>query len=439
MVLVLAALTGTAFGTRVIMGLAVGREATRTAAGGEGREAGAAWPYEGLVRLYSRKDGSSNSIGIAKLSRCAQRAAWPHPRCTPEDVKTMTTARPDLPARLGAGPVICAEGFLFELERRGYLAAGEFVPEVALDHPEALEALHRDYQRAGSDIVEAFTYNGHREKMRVIGKEDLLEPLNRAALRIAKKVAANRPGDLMAGNISNTNIWHPEDKSAQAEVRSMFDEMVGWAVEEGAEMIIGETFYYAGEAFEALDAIKATGLPAVVTIAPMAENRMMDGVGIVETCKELEARGADVVGMNCFRGPATMLPWLKEIRQAVTCHVAALPVPYRTTEEEPTFFNLSDRGPCRCPSPHGRPFPTALDPLYCNRYEIGAFATEAYALGIHYLGVCCGASPMLIREVAEAVGRTTEASRYSEKMANHFLYGTNERIADHIRALGDRA
>ena len=201
--------------------------------------------------------------------------------------------------------MICAEGFLFELERRGYLAAGEFVPEVALDHPEALEALHRDYQRAGSDIVEAFTYNGHREKMRVIGKESLLEPLNRAALRLARKVADDKPGNLMAGNISNTNIWHPKDRSAQAEVRSMFDEMVGWAVEEGAEMIIGETFYYAGEAFEALEAIKATGLPAVVTIAPMAENRMMDGIEIVETCKELEARGADVVGMNCFRGPAT--------------------------------------------------------------------------------------------------------------------------------------
>ena len=51
---------------------------------------------------------------------------------------------------------------------------------VSLDHPEALENLHRDFQHAGSDIVEAFTYNGHREKMRVIGKEELLEPLNRA-------------------------------------------------------------------------------------------------------------------------------------------------------------------------------------------------------------------------------------------------------------------
>ena len=93
--------------------------------------------------------------------------------------------------RLDAGPVICAEGFLFEVEKRGYLASGEFVPMVSLEHPEALENLHKDFQHAGSDVVEAFTYNGHREKMRVIGKEELLEPLNRSALKIAKKVADN--------------------------------------------------------------------------------------------------------------------------------------------------------------------------------------------------------------------------------------------------------
>ncbi len=233
--------------------------------------------------------------------------------------------------RLDKGPVICAEGFLFELERRGYLTAGEFVPEVALENPEALENLHIDFQRAGSDIVEAFTYNGHREKMRVIGKEDLLEPLNRSALQIAKKVALSKPGNLMAGNISNTNIWHQTDKSKQKEVRGMFDEMVGWAVEEGADLIIGETFYYAGEAYQALEAAKASGLPVVLTLAPMASNNMQDGVSVVDTCKELEQRGADVVGLNCFRGPETMMPYLKEIRAAVKCHVGALPIPYRTT------------------------------------------------------------------------------------------------------------
>src|SRR5699024_3476357 len=212
-----------------------------------------------------------------------------------------------LTERLDAGPVVCAEGFLFELERRGYLTAGEFVPEVAREHPEALRALHVDFQRAGSDIVEAFTYNGHREKMRVIGKEDLLEPLNRSALRIAREVADAEPGNLMAGNISNSNIWDPADPARQSEVRGMFEEMVGWAVEEGADLIIGETFYYAGEALAALEIAKASGLPVVLTLAPMAFQEMADGPGIVETAQRLEQGGADVVGLNCFRGPATLM------------------------------------------------------------------------------------------------------------------------------------
>ncbi|WP_147104020.1 homocysteine S-methyltransferase family protein [Nesterenkonia populi] len=347
-------------------------------------------------------------------------------------------AHTSLTERLDAGPVICAEGFLFELERRGYLTAGEFVPEVALEHPEALKSLHVDFQRAGSDIVQAFTYNGHREKMRVIGKEDLLEPLNRSALRIARDVADAEPGNFMAGNISNTNIWDPSDPAKQAEVRGMFEEMVGWAVEEGADLIIGETFYYAGEALAGLEVAKASGLPVVLTLAPMAFEEMADGVGVVETAQQLEQAGADVVGLNCFRGPETIMPWLRQIREKVSCHVGALPIPYRTTAEEPTFFSLSDVR-ATVPSPHGRTFPTALDPLFTNRYEIGAWAKEAYDLGVNYLGVCCGASPMHIREVAEAVGLTTEASRFSENMRNHFMYGSHDRLAENIAALGARA
>ena len=177
--------------------------------------------------------------------------------------------------RLNKGPVICAEGFLFEIERRGYMSSGQFVPMVSLEHPEALENLHRDFQHAGSDIVQAFTYNGHREKMRVIGKEELLEPLNRAALKIAKKVAISTPKgikpNLMAGNISNSNIWKENDAKSQLEVEKMFAEMVGWTVEEGADILIGETFYYAEEAYKALEVMKKTGLPCVITIAPMVK------------------------------------------------------------------------------------------------------------------------------------------------------------------------
>ena len=121
----------------------------------------------------------------------------------------------NLKDRLDKGPVICAEGFLFEIEKRCYMYSGEFVPMVSLENPEALLNLHRDFQHAGSDIVQAFTYNGHREKMRVIGKEELLEPLNRAALQIAKDVAISPMGkeeNLMAGNISNSNIWNQNYK-----------------------------------------------------------------------------------------------------------------------------------------------------------------------------------------------------------------------------------
>src|ERR671923_743886 len=106
--------------------------------------------------------------------------------------------------KLEAGPVVCAEGYLFECERRGYLQAGAFVPEVVLEHPEVVVQLHRDFVHAGSDVVEAFTYYGHREKMRIIGKEHLLEDLNRQALEIAKEVA-NESGALLAGDLSNTN------------------------------------------------------------------------------------------------------------------------------------------------------------------------------------------------------------------------------------------
>ena len=345
--------------------------------------------------------------------------------------------------RLDQAGVVCAEGYLFEMERRGYLTAGEFVPEVALENPEALKSLHKDFQHAGSDVMVAFTYNGHREKLRIIGKEDLLEPLNRAALQIAREVAADVPEDyepnLVAGNISNSNIWNPNDSKSQLEVRKMFSEMVGWAVDEGVDYFIGETFYFAEEAFTALEIIQKSKKPAVITIAPMGENVLRDQWDIIDTCKELEQRGAAVVGMNCFRGPSTMMPYITKIRKSVSGHVAALPIPYRTTDRQPTFFNLDDTCGCTVPSPHGRTFPTALDPLYCNRYEIKKFAEDAWNNNIRYLGVCCGAAPIHIREVAEVMGRTPLSSRYSENMQKHFMYGTDESLPEHITSYGDKA
>src|SRR6266446_6297967 len=94
--------------------------------------------------------------------------------------------------KLEKGTVLAAEGYLFELERRGYLKAGAYVPEVVLDYPDALRELHREFLRAGSDVMEAFTYYAHRDKLRVIGRENDLEPMNRQALKIASEIAKER-------------------------------------------------------------------------------------------------------------------------------------------------------------------------------------------------------------------------------------------------------
>ena len=332
-------------------------------------------------------------------------------------------ARRGLMQRLAAGSVICAEGYVFELERRGYLQAGAFVPEVLIEQPEVVERLHRDFVHAGSDVVQALTYYVHREKLRVIGREKDLAPMNEMALAIARKVARDTQ-TLFAGDICNTNIYEPGDKAALRKVAHIFEEQVGWAADAGVDYIVAETFSWGGEALMALESIKRfSKVPAVVTFSLHRETRTREGWSAAETCRRLEAAGAEVVGLNCHRGPATMMPLLKTIRKAVRCHVAALPVPYRTTARQPSFMSLSDR--C-CPGV--RPFPVGLDPFTCTRGEIADFGADALALGIRYLGICCGAGPHHIRALAESVGRKPEASRYSADMSKHAFFGTHRRI-----------
>jgi betaine-homocysteine S-methyltransferase len=337
-------------------------------------------------------------------------------------------------ARLEQGPVVCAEGYLFEFERRGYLQAGAFVPEIVLDRPDLVRGLHEEFVHAGSDVVLAFTYYGHREKLRVIGKEHLLEPLNRDALALAVDVA-RRTGTLAAGDLCNTNAY-ASDRESRLAVSEMFDEQVGWIVDAGVDYVVAETLSYGEEALLALAAIKAAGLPAVVTMTIHQEEETREGWSPEEACRRLADAGADVVGLNCARGPNTMLPLIERIRAVVDVHVGALPVPYRTTVEQPSFQSLRDPG-CDC-LPGDRPFPTALDPFTCNRYEIAQFGRAAYERGVNYLGVCCGCGPHHIRSLVEALGRPAPASRYSPDMSKHAYLGSDKLLKDHNRAYADK-
>ncbi len=332
----------------------------------------------------------------------------------------------DLITRLNEGPVLFAEGYLFAMERRGYLSAGAFVPEVVLEHPEVVSQLHREFIRAGSDIVQAFTYYGHREKLRLIGKEDLLEPLQKNALQIAKD-ARDEFKDLdllVCGDVANTNIYNPDDKKSHIECQKMYEEQVGWAKEAGVDFIVAETINWTEEMKIALKAIKDEGLIAVTNFSIKKGDKTREGHTPGDACKIMEDLGADVVGLNCYRGPKMTMKLLPEIREKVSCHVAALPVPYRTTEEQPGFLNQTDHG-CDC-IPGGNAFPVALDNLYCNRFEMAEFAKDCEKKNINLIGICCGAEPHHVREMSVALGRKPISYKYYPDMSRHWLHGKDK-------------
>ena len=121
---------------------------------------------------------------------------------------------------------------------------------------------------------------------------------------------------------------------------SRMREQLGWAVEEGIDFVISETNDYLGEALIALEVIQGLGLPAMVTLAPTQPDQTRDGYTYAEACRILAAEGAQVVGLNCDRGPQTMMPLMARIREKVDCTVAAQPVPYRTDAAAPTMQAL---------------------------------------------------------------------------------------------------
>ena len=317
--------------------------------------------------------------------------------------------------RLADGVVMGAEGYVFELERRGYIKAGPYVPEVILDAPDALRQLHREFLRAGADVMVALTYYAHREKLKDVGREGQLEELNRQAVRIANEIATEG-GALVAGNICNTWSYDPGDpKGSGAVVRRQYEEQLGWAVEEGVDFVIAETNDFVGEALIGLEVCRELDLPAVVTFASVQPTTTYDGYDYVDAARAVADAGAAVVGFNCSRGPATMLPLLQRVRAAVDIPIAAQPVPYRTDAATPAFESLERDGQ--------RAFPIALEPFALTRFEMADFARRAADLGVGYIGICCGGAPHYVRAMAEALGRDTPTSRYSPALELHPVLG----------------
>jgi betaine-homocysteine S-methyltransferase len=298
---------------------------------------------------------------------------------------------------LKSGPVLGDGGYLLELEKRGWVRAGPFTPEVALTYPDALKELHVEFRAAGAEVLQALTFYASRDKLATVGLEDRLEDLNRAAVRIAKQVAADQC--LVAGNLSLTWMYEPDSPSAKERVAKTFDEQLAIQVPEGIDFVIGETFSWLGEALIAVECARKTDLPVMVTICFENEDKTADGKSAAEAARTLVDAGADIVGMNCLRPPEHMLPALEQMRKAVpSAYIAAQPVAYRTPKSKPDFTSLPE-------------FPYELDPLQLSRREMAEYARRARDLGVNYIGACCGACASHIREMARVLGKYSDDRR----------------------------
>lgn len=323
--------------------------------------------------------------------------------------------------RLAKGPVMGDGGLILELERRGYISAGPFTPEVVLDHPEAVKQLQTEFARAGAEVLQAATYYAHEEKLKAIGREGILGALNEAAVGIAREVAAEY-GCLVAGNLANTWVYDPADKATEAETRRQFDDQIEHQLKHGTDFFIAETIECLGEALIGLEAIHAAGQPAMITLGFKHSDKTLDGFGLEEAFKRLEQAGAEIVGLNCFRDPLRMLPLAERIRKTVGCFLATQPVAYRCTDERPYFQAQIFGGKIA--------FPLDLDPFYLSRTEMAEYAVKANRIGVDFIGACCGTAPHHLRAMAEALGRTVPASVASPKLELHTIIGDEEHIRE---------
>lgn len=295
--------------------------------------------------------------------------------------------------RLAEGIVLGDGGYIVELERRGYVIAGAFTPELVLDHPDAIREMHREFLHAGAEVLQVMAFYGSREKLASVGQSDHTFEINRLATRIAKEVADNNA--LVAGDLSATWKWQPDSPDARDLVASMLDEQI--EAQEGVDFFIGETFWHLAEALLCLERIrKKTNVPAMITLAFRGSNKTEDGYTAAECARILSNEGAAIVGTNCMRDPERTYPIIEEMRRATDVYLAAQPVAFRCTDEIQWFTGT-------------KAFPDKLERIMMTRYEMADFARQAKEMGVNYIGSCCGSIASHVREMAQALGKAAPA------------------------------
>jgi betaine-homocysteine S-methyltransferase len=307
--------------------------------------------------------------------------------------------KPSILELMRSGVVLGDGGYLVELERRGYVdsgsrreavgtgrGSGQFTPEVAIEHPAALRGLHEEFLHAGSQVLQALTFYGTREKLSRAGYGDQTEAINRAAVAIARDVAGDQA--LVAASVSRTQLFEREGPAAAPYVRELFEEQIRLLVEAGVDFLILETFFRLDEMLIALACAVESGLACVATLSlrPVI-TQTVDGISPADCARRLVDAGASAVGGNCEQDPQRMLSYLRQMRAAVDVPIVAQPAAFATTDELPTFTRMPQ-------------FPDETETIQLSRKVFYEFGKRARNEGLQYVGGCCGCNAAYIREVA---------------------------------------
>jgi len=333
--------------------------------------------------------------------------------------------------RLDEGVVIGDGGFVFALEKRGYVKAGPWTPESVIEHPDAVMQLHREFLRAGSTVMQAFTFYASDDKLANRGNKSsetyTCAGINKAACDLAHRVA-NEGDALVAGGLSETpSFLSGKPKSS---VQDEFRTQVKVFMDNKVDFLIAEYFEYIEEMEWAIEVCKSSGLPVVASMCIGPEGDCK-GVSCGECAVRMAKAGADVVGINCHFDPFVTLEGLKLMKAAldennIKVHMIAQPLAFHTPDaKRQGFIDLPE-------------FPFGLEPRICTRWDMHRYAREAYDLGVRYIGGCCGFEPYHIRAVSEELEKETGIKALSSEKHLPWGGGLKMHTKPWVRARADK-
>ena len=262
-------------------------------------------------------------------------------------------------------------------------------PELWNDtHADIVRGIHAGYFEAGSDFVETNTFGGSRLKLNEYRIGDRTRELNAKGARLARAVCP--PGGYVAGSIGPTSCIPAEfgvgdNIATDEEYLETFTEQAEALAEGGVDIFAVETMMFPQEATAAIQACKAvTDLPVMATMFFQYEelhdrDRTMWGESPPAVARSLLAAGADIVGMNCGRGPDRAIVIVREMRAVTDAPLIAYPnAGLPITQGGQTTYELG-------PDEMAKDYPALLD------------------AGCNIVGACCGSGPEHVRLIAEVV------------------------------------